>query len=494
MRANLLFAFLGCFSFHSLFAQNADIQWGSSFKLPLPADIVYVGKEPGTENSYWVTTEGTTKSLLKLDSNNTKLFYKKIELKDTIGIASGKSIVILNCTILKDRIVIFAISCGSKKTDCEAFIHQLSFNGADLSINKEIFKVKGESLTEYALALSPDSSKFVVVENIQNQRDIRKHGFFIKTFDSKLNLLDSKDMYASDSNGLDYDRIDIEEVDLSNSGQVYILGRKIDLKNDERTVGFWTTGPLMKQLVDMPMELGENELGDARCTLTKEGEVVVAGFYYKNDSISSDMRPYAGTCYGKVDKEKNKINFQAFNALPKGLEPMPAKGYITDKLLSSIYKEDGGMILFSEHVFFIAEQEHLGNVLIVNYEKDGTLTYSTAFFKDHHKHLLSYFVEYSFLPVYHNKAKTLKIVYNENPKNWGLTDEKLRVPMMFPNKSIPMIATFDKGGKISQQKLFEGTVNPNTVCPQLSKQMEDNKAIVFGIQQKDLVVGDLILK
>ncbi len=128
--------------------------------------------------------------------------------------------------------------------------------------------------------------------------------------------------------------------------------------------------------------------------------------------------------------------------------------------------------------------ERLGNIFIIDCNKNGSINYCTSILKYHLFYITAPTLLYSYIPLYNNLDKKLRIVFNDNYRNLSGIAQKRIAPMAFPKKAIPVIVTIDDG------EVYKSTITktPNIfLLSGASFSVSENKIIFVGIDNKKLV-------
>ncbi|WP_179319104.1 hypothetical protein [Winogradskyella helgolandensis] len=304
------------------------------------------------------------------------------------------------------------------------------------------------------------------------------------------------------------DRKDLEftisDYDVSVNDDVFLVinesfrDRKTKTNNEKFEVhAFKSANGYAKEVIDI--KFTDKEIINCEMLANKEGKLHLVGFYSsvrKNGKANKELKGIYAAAISVANNEVERLNFNEFDYETKAKligERRAKKGkdvkplYVTHSLIE---KNDGGLILLSEYQLIIEGQTSgigplaftpvtfINNEIIVtSLNSDGTVAWSNVIPK---KQKASYTTlslgifgfsnqgnftvsagimvpltvmgkgpEYlSAMPIYHNGKLT--VIFNDNTKNYGVTDIEDIKWLGNYNKAVPAAMTFNNDGSFTR--------------------------------------------
>ncbi|WP_296384217.1 hypothetical protein, partial [Winogradskyella sp.] len=304
-----------------------------------------------------------------------------------------------------------------------------------------------------------------------------------------------------DRKGLEFT---ISDYDVSVNDDVFLVinesfrDRKTKTNNEKFQVhAFKSSNGYAKEIIDIKFK--DKEIINCEMLANKEGQLHLVGFYSsvrKNGKANKELKGIYAAAVTVATNTVDRLNFNEFDyetkvkligerRAKKGKDVKPL--YVTHSLIE---KNDGGLILLSEYQLVIQGRAagigplaftpitFINNEIIVtSLNPDGTVAWSNVIPK---KQKASYTTlslgifgfsnqgnfsvsagimvpltvmgkgpEYlSAMPIYHNDKLT--VIFNDNTKNYGVTDiEKIKWLGNY-NKAVPAAMTFDSEGNFTR--------------------------------------------
>lgn len=358
---------------------------------------------------------------------------------------------------------------------------------------------------EFGISISSDSSR-VLIYNEWPEKKQEPARFTLRVYDNAFNGLWTKDVVLPYNS----DRFSVEEYQIDNEGNVYLLGIAYEeKKNRTRRNG----KPTYRYLILMYNNKGENlkeyktELQDKFITdltfrTSKDGKLVCSGFY--SDKGTSSIK---GTYFFRIDlasQEVSSLNLHAFDFelvsefLTERQQRKAQKAIESDKepdvpelykfsLDHLILRSDGGAVLVAEQRYsyqtstYVSGRTYTANhyvyndVIVVNIRPNGEIEWVKRIPKRQHTtddngHFSSYAMTIT--------PEGFYFVFNDNARNFEPDSRWLH--NFNGKKSIVHLAHLTRDGELNSYPLFSNRDVNIITRPKICRQTGSRRMIVYG--------------
>ena len=385
-------------------------------------------------------------------------------------------------------------SKGSKKgEDKTLFIATLDPSGKVSSAQKELDKHAIESKREspfYDWYFSDDSSKVMIVSMVpENRKDNIE--FDAALYDNQFNLIWKKHI------ALPYieKEYDIESIEVTNNGDLLILGKHYEKRDYTMEVIFWNNQGNTRKII--PLDTEDKYIDNVKFIVNKEGNLSCAGFYCderKRKSIKGYCSFVLDTKSGTMKDSKT----QPFGPEILGhfmSEKKAEKGRgLKDLKIRNIYKtDDNGAILVAEVHYSKTFTRSSGSftttyteyyyedVLVLKFDNNGKLVWDSYINKDQMQENTNLFLG---INSFYSHGK-LFILYNDNPKNMekDIDDPDFRrefKDMVRIKKATGVLMTIDEKGKRTRSQVLDGKEEDVILDPAMATQVKNDEVILYA--------------
>ena len=388
--------------------------------------------------------------------------------------------------------------------------------------------------------LSKDDSKVLIYSVLPKQKK-EPERFYLQVFDNQLNALWEKKVRLPFND----DRFSVEEYQVDNEGNVYMLGVVYQDKTRFRRGGKPTYQYVVlayredgEAVEEYKVNLNEKFITDLTFRVAKNGDLVFSGFY-------SELGTYSvkGTYFFRLNPTTKEIynkNLKAFDfdflteflsekqtnkakkAAQKGNVPELYQYSLDDLILRS----DGGAVLVAEQYYverrynndnyysnvgfggfnrfnrfgpfyspynnnFNDDYEyHYNDIIVVNIQPNGEIEWTARVPKQQiTTNDGGYFSSYAMSIV---KDK-FYFVYNDNYKNFD-PSKKGKFYSFSGRNAVITLAEINKNGAVVINPLFSDTDASITTRPKVCKQIGRDEMLIYGERGRNYRFGNLIFE
>jgi hypothetical protein len=345
----------------SFFARSQDpvITWGDEFKITRGSgtQVKVLTADPSgvylVEKGF-VTPTIISARLVKLDNNLHEVF-NRIYTKDH----KGKEFETFFA--FKNKVLLIASTYHSKERSLEVFAAEVNGSSGDLTEWKTIANIqKEERNQDIAFKLMPnaDTSGFVVFSATANKE---KYRYQVQAFDKNLAATTQPVTIANEFEVKTYT---LEDILFTADSKIVLVGKVILYPEGKRKAAH---DPEIanyhiriydehgSQVSEVNTNINGRWLINARVMLTKNKELILAGFYSNSRKIVADglmilrIDPSTGQVIGAVEKEINYSMITTDND-NDGNEDKPGAGFSKYMTFRNIFHTaDGGLVLLAEN-------------------------------------------------------------------------------------------------------------------------------------------------
>ena len=397
---------------------------------------------------------------------------------------------------------------------------------------------------------SPDNKMLLVMHTaLFEKEDAMKYE--IKLFDEQMKTyFSTEDKVSYDDNKKDYE-FTISDFDVNYKDDVFLVVNEgyRDKKNKEKVEKievhvFKQANQYKKEVVKI--EIKDEEIINCKMLATSKNTIKLAGFYSsvrENGRSNKELKGVYNVTINLNDLQSNAIKFNEFDfeTKVKLLGERRAKKGKDVKPLYNIHtiieKTDGGLIIISEYrTVYVGQTSGFGplgftpitynanEVIVTCLKADGALEWSNVVPKEQQVavtvtsfNLFAFLggggggnfnvavglslplgvmgkgPEYiSLIPIYKNGQ--LNILFNDNPKNKGVTDiEKIRSLGNY-NNAVPTLFVFDEKGNISRKDPEEVIKEELVIRPGVYKRKSENEFLIYASRKSKDKIGKMTLQ
>ncbi len=389
--------------------------------------------------------------------------------------------------------------------------------------------------------LSKDDSKVLIYSVLPKQKK-NPERFYLQVFDNQLNALWEKKVRLPFND----DRFSVEEYQVDNEGNVYMLGVVYQDKTRFRRGGKPTYQYVVlayredgEAVEEYKVNLNEKFITDLTFRVARNGDLVFSGFY-------SELGTYSvkGTYFFRLNPTTKEIynkNLKAFDfdflteflserqtnkakkSAQKGNVPELYQYALDDLILRS----DGGAVLVAEQYYVERQyndnyygyggfggfgyggfnryspyynpyrnnfnddyEYHYNDVIVVNIEPNGEIEWTARIPKQQTtRNDGGYFSSYAMSIV---KDK-FYFVYNDNYKNFD-PKKKGKYYSFTGRNAVITLAEINKNGAVVINPLFSDTEASITTRPKVCKQIGRDEMLIYGERGRNYRFGNLVFE
>ncbi|MDT0559025.1 hypothetical protein RM697_10220 [Ichthyenterobacterium sp. W332] len=488
------------------------------------------------KNKYYIKVFESTE--MSLVSTN------EIELPDM----KGKDLEFEDLAVIADRIYVFGSVYDRKEKISNLFGVEVALDGKLSNNVVKLFSTKVTKRREqgaFYFKDSPTGDRLLIMHATQfNKEDVIQYE--VKLLDPNLDTAMEyiEKVPYEDRRGLEFT---IADFDVSFDDDVFIVinesfrDRKSMTNNEKfQVLCFKSSNNYEKEVIDI--KFTDKEIINCEMLATGSGKLHLAGFYSgvrKNGKAKKDLR---GVYSSVIDVNTNEVEQLKFNEFDydtkvkligerrakKGKDVKPY--YLTHSLIE---KEDGGLILLSEYQLVVeggtsgigplafTPITYINNEIIVtSLGVDGSVEWSNVIPK---KQRASFTVlslglfgfsgngnftvsggimvplsvmgkgpEYlSAMPIYENGQLT--VIFNDNKKNYGVTDIEDIKWLGNYNKAVPVAVMFDDKGnmtRLDQEKVEKYQL---VLRPRVYHRKTDKDYIIYSSRKSEDKIGRMTI-
>lgn len=497
---NLLFLTVSIvFSQNTYNSAVGKIQWGKTFKQARKTSKII-----GTDGTYYYTLQD--RRINKLDNNLSLFSSGKINFKTE---KKNRHFAFHNIILSKSNIYLFTshYDFDTKKV----IINTHTLNKKSLTLYENSTQIgtfqgtKGQVKTGFSIIASPDSSKFLLCQNLSTERKADNEHFYAIVLDSKFQPLWSKEITIPYSSKL----FDIESFKVDNQGNVHIVGINFFEKVKEKVKGlpnyayhilsYTQQGKTQK---DYQVTFQEKFITDMNIAVNPYGNIIGVGLY--SDKGTSSIR---GSFYVKINAISKKVVIQKLypfkkDILEKYIKPkklLKGKNEILHYALNHIYIHTNGSISFTAEQYYKTQETysqinpnggvitytstnyHFNDILIFHHSLSGEQKWTSILEKEQRTSN-----DYGFYSSYTLAVKNdvLYLVFNDNSKNYLPNEERQYIYTRSKRNSCVSVATVSLQGKINYYQLFDTKEVDTYTAPSICKQLKNHEMLLIGFRGK----------
>ena len=395
--------------------------------------------------------------------------------------------------------------------------------------------------------VSKDTSKILIYSMLPKNKK-QPERFFLQVFDESFTQLWSKEVTLP----FDDDKFSIEEYQIDNEGNVYILGVVYEDQSRFRRSGKPTYQYMLltyrdkgEKVEEYKVDLGDKFITDLTYRVDRNGDLVFSGFY-------SDKGTYSikGTYFFRLNPDTREItnkNLKKFDfrflteymsdnkrekvkkaARKDGNRPGPELyQYALDEL---ILRSDGGAVLVAEQ-FYVEQRYDNNNPYYSPYGYGyGLYGYRSRFYNPYYNPYgygnyrdNTYYYNYNDIIIVNIKPTgeiewTARIpkqqitsndggyfssyamsivrdkfyfVFNDNPKNFASDKKNNKWYSYTGRNSIITLAEVSKNGEVDIYPVFGEQAASITTRPKICKQIGRNEMLIYGERGRKFRFGSL---
>jgi len=368
----------------------------------------------------------------------------------------------------------------------------------------------------------------------------------MKLFDSKLNIVfaTTDKVKVDDEDKKDYE-FTIADFDTNINGDISMVineswrDRKKKEKNEKFELRVFKAANKYK-LETINLDITGKEVINCKLFANSKNMLQATGFYSSVRDNGKANKELKGIYIITIDLNSNRVVSAAFNEFDYDTkvkllgERRAKKGKDLKPLYSIrsiIEREDGGLLVLSEYAMIVVGRSqgfgplsvtpitYTTNEVIVNsINPDGTMAWSGVVPKEQVVGVTSMGLTFStgsssgnfsvgmsigfplgvlgkgpefigFIPIY--KDNKLRILYNDNPKNAGVTVIDDLKTMNNPNKAVPVVFEFDAKGQMTRKDLGEAAKEELSIRTQVYDRTDYNHFLIYASRRSVDKIGRL---
>lgn len=434
----------------------------------------------------------------KHDKKGSTVFSNIIKLEKI----NDNKVELENIEFIKGNFILFVSSYNDSQE--KATLYALTYSGSDgkkMGREKKLYDAPVEKKNlrgGYIIKLSNDKSK-ILINHFAFYKKEGKVKDRYKLFDSEFNdLMDKTEVF----NKKEMDYVTSNYV-IDNEGSVYFV-KKMD-SGESFIVSYDATKDYEKweEEVDATKLDRSQSVGFVKFAFDNNNDLIIAGICseMKKDSkgifkkLNEKVNP-VGALYMKIDRKSKEVKVMKISKFPIASS---LKTDVYSFAQQSMHFTANNDLVFISQVFKIQYTNKMkiyydGELIAAKFNSEGDLGWSALVPK---MQVASEMIQLgikigpSFANIFYfgyisgvNNSK-LFIVYNDNPKNLGLTDNEKVKPVTKAKGSIPMLCTIDLATGNKESKQFfnpeeAGTYIKTRVCFQ-----KDYKSDIVSIAQHE---------
>jgi len=347
----LLWCTLLIFSYlipYSLSAQEVSATLQLGRKEPQPLWFQYSSSDKGLVTlSYTTKNSSRSISLNKYDSK----FQKKWTLP-IIDQNGRKSIE--NLAVVGENILVFVAEFFPKEGEVRTYYYHYSLDGSKLADETLLDVSKGQkkNANKFNFILSSNKKKLLCYRKDSQAKENERLRFYV--LDDQTNKLSEAGLELPYREEL----FTLMNMALSNSGDVYLLGKQYLTKNinspDDFRFVIYQHHISDKKAVEIPLEFTGLYITDLQMKIDRESNIVISGFYSNRNAGT-----LGGVVYQRIDGKTLKLSTNTYERFPESVftrylnERQLEKG----KEINNIYldkiilRSDGGILLIAEQFY-----------------------------------------------------------------------------------------------------------------------------------------------
>lgn len=395
---------------------------------------------------------------------------------------------------------------------------------------------------------SPDDKMVLIMHTaLFEKEDAMKYE--IKLFDEQMKTyFSTEDKVSYDDNKKDY-QFTISDFDVNYKDDVFLVvnegyrDKKLKEKVEKIEIHvFKQANKYLKEVVKI--EVKDEEIINCKMLSTQKNTIKLTGFYSsvrESGRSNKELKGIYNATINLDDLKNNGIKFNEFDyeTKVKLLGERRAKKGKDVKPLYNIHtiieKNDGGLIVISEYrTIYVGQTQGFGpfgftpvtytanEAIVTCLKPDGSLEWSNVVAKEQQVGVTaasfnlfafaggggSFNVavglsiplgvmgkgpEYiSLIPIYKNGQ--LNILFNDNPKNKGVTDIEAIKSLGNYNNAVPTLFVFDNNGSITRKDPEEVIKEELVIRPGVYKRKSENEFLIYASRKSKDKIGRMTLK
>lgn len=426
------------------------------------------GYDKHSKVSFWLYENKNQYFLEKLDSNLSRVFVEKLNLKSDESGLGKHDWVFVKDMMVKEKITLFTTSGNAESTYIKITAHQFALNGRESRNSLNVFQLKGNEKSYIHIVWSSDSGKVSVVlfkpKSKSKLNDTNR--LMIKTFDHNLNLLNTSNIDLPSIDKKNSDGIYLSEIKQNNRGELFMTAVQYKKNNATRNFSIWAYNPETKRISEVKFDIKNISSLQFR---NYQDEIYTLGFYNELGK-NTDLSPYKGIFYGKINASQLKVEDVKLSELPRDFAQTSVRGRLHYKFVS-IINHKGGAILSAEDLSLPKPPI----LTLASIDNDGNLK-SISTVKSH---------SFGYFPWFNEHNNSLSIIFNQRTKNIvreNLSNDlnlKLR-EMEKRRKTAAVLITIDALGNQTKRLLLPNDSTKTRWIPGLSFPIDSNKILLVG--------------
>ncbi|MCB9230291.1 MAG: hypothetical protein H6581_01390 [Bacteroidia bacterium] len=307
----------------------------------------------------------------------------------------------------------------------------------------------------------------------------------------------------------------VKDIEVGNDGKVYLMAKEFKEKPKEKRKGnvnfHYTVLAYHDEetpVLEYPVMLEDKFLTDMNIEITREGDIICAGFFSNKGTYS-----IRGTYYLTVDAQTKGVRSQSFMDFDvdfltqfmrrgqekrvrrkeaKGKEPEMYEFDMRDLLI----REDGSASLIAEQYYVVVitytdpktgftrttYYYYYNNIIVVDIDKTGKINWARQIPK-----LQVSVNDGGFYSSFAHAAvdSDIYFVYNDSKKNYtGKYPKKLANYRVSEKKGMTTIMKIDAEGNLSRRPMSGNDEIATIIRPKLSEQISPRELLLFGIRKR----------
>ena len=364
---------------------------------------------------------------------------------------------------------------------------------------------------DFIVKLSRDSTNVLVVNMLPYKAgDPEKFGFHV--YDASMKLQWQQDVILPHKD----DMFEIKSFKVSNTGNVYLLGKLYNKGHREKRNGeanysyrIFSYSPDNREGKEYSIALEDRFLRDMQLAVEDDGDLICAGFYSERGTMS-----IRGTYFLTVDAASSEIKTKSFKEFSidfitqymkdgkaeqmKRKEERGGDVELYDYDLSDIIlRTDGGAVLVAEQFYAktytyttpIGGQSQLqqqastyyyyNDIIAVNIGADGVIEWAAKIPKHQVSSDVGFYSSYA-LAVVRDK---MYFVFNDDPENAGY-DGSEKLKSFSGRDPVVMVVQLDSKGEVTRQPIFTSFGMDAITRPKVCEQVSHTEMVLFGQRKK----------
>ncbi len=505
-------------------SDKADVLWGPELR---ESKKMSLGDIAGYDDSgmYLVKHKRGKMILEHYDTKMVKTKSKEVDLKYQKKERDYKFMVHAD-----EKLYLFSSYVNNKTKKNYLFVESVNKKTLGLSGMKKIAEIdisdrkkpglgaymwgyaSGYNMGSFRYDVSRDESKIMIYFNLPRTKGDEKEKLGIHVFDSGMEELWRKDItlpYADDL-------FSLHDYTVSNSGNVYLLGKEYKEKKDRergevnykyRILGYLNNGQDLKKYL---LDNEDHFLYSMKILVSDENDILCSGFYSDKGAlgilgsyflrIDGKTKEVASKSFKKFDKDfvLENLHKRVEKAVKKREKRGKETGLYRYRLDDIILRSDGGALLVGEQFYTrtvtttstsntgvtstrTTTYYYNNDIIIININPDGEVQWTKRIAKKQVSTNTNMYSSYVKAVV---KDK-IYFVFNDNAKNLNYKGsggvENFKVG---GKNAIATLVTMDKNGNQEREALFNTKDADVVALPMMSEQVSKNEVVLFGNKRK----------